>query len=106
MPSMHGRRATGFCRECGERVDRHPRDQVGVMLASGVRGGRGRVPPDVGYVTIVGGANLDITGAPFAALIDRDSNPGLVTAAPGGVGRNIAENLARLGVPVKLLTAV
>ena len=76
------------------------------MLVSGVRGGRGRVSPEPGYVTVVGGANLDISGAPFAALIDGDSNPGLVTAAPGGVGRNIAENLARLGVPVKLLTAV
>ncbi len=76
------------------------------MLASGVPGGRGRVCHDEGYVTVVGGANLDISGAPFKELIQRDSNPGLVTSSPGGVGRNIAENLARLGVPVKLLTVV
>ena len=76
------------------------------MLASGVGGGRGRVPHDEGYVTVVGGANLDISGAPFKELIQRDSNPGLVTSSPGGVGRNIAENLSRLGVRVKLLTVV
>lgn len=66
----------------------------------------GQVPDDAGYVTVVGGANIDISGAPFQALKQRDSNPGLVTASAGGVGRNIAENLARLGVPAKLLTVV
>lgn len=65
---------------------------------------RGHVLDDAGYVTVVGGATIDISGAPFKALKQRDSNPGLVTSSAGGVGRNIAENLARLGVPVKLLT--
>jgi len=77
-----------------------------VMVTSGMGGERGRVLHDTGYVTVVGGANLDISGAPFKELIQRDSNPGLVTISPGGVGRNIAENLARLGVRVKLLTVV
>lgn len=90
MPSMHGGRATGFCRGCGEGVARYLRDGEGVMLASGVGGGRRRVSPDEGYVTVVGGANLDISGAPFKELIQRDSNPGLVTSSPGGVGRNIS----------------
>lgn len=71
-----------------------------------VRERRGKVPDAAGYVTVVGGANIDISGAPFRALKQRDSNPGLVTSSAGGVGRNIAENLARLGVPVKLLTVV
>ncbi len=67
---------------------------------------KGQVLADAGYVTVVGGANLDISGAPFKALKQKDSIPGLVTSSAGGVGRNIAENLARLGVPVKLLTVV
>jgi len=67
---------------------------------------KGQVLDDAGYVTVVGGANMDISGAPFRALKQRDSNPGLVTSSAGGVGRNIAENLARLGVAVKLLTVV
>ena len=71
-----------------------------------MRDRKGQVLEDAGYVTVVGGANIDISGAPFKTLKQRDSNPGLVTASAGGVGRNIAENLARLGVPVKLLTVV
>ena len=67
---------------------------------------KGQAPDDAGYVTVVGGANIDISGAPFKTLKQRDSNPGLVTSSAGGVGRNIAENQARLGLAVKLLTVV
>jgi pseudouridine kinase len=34
------------------------------------------------------------------------SNPGSLATSPGGVGRNIAENLARLGTPTALVAAV
>ncbi|MDI9369363.1 MAG: kinase [Synergistaceae bacterium] len=57
-------------------------------------------------VVVVGAANLDILGFTDAVLVARDSNPGRVENRPGGVGRNIAENLARLGVPVSLVTAL
>lgn len=56
-------------------------------------------------ITVVGGANLDIAGIPTGGYIPRDSNPGHVRTSPGGVGRNIAENLARLGAEVRLVTA-
>jgi len=71
-----------------------------------MREGKSRALQNAGYVTVVGGANVDISGAPFQPLKPRDSNPGRVTSSAGGVGRNIAENLARLGVRVKLLTVV
>lgn len=51
----------------------------------------------------MGGANTDIQGKPKAAFIPGDSNPGLVARSFGGVGRNIAENLARLGMDVELI---
>ena len=57
-------------------------------------------------MVIVGGANMDIHGAPNAALRQHDSNPGTVQSSPGGVARNIAENLARLGVDCRLIAAV
>jgi len=57
-------------------------------------------------VVVVGGANTDIVGHSFGALIERDSNPGYVRLSAGGVGRNIAENLARLGASVELITAL
>ena len=55
-------------------------------------------------VYVIGGVNIDISGTPDAELRSGDSNPGLVTVSPGGVGRNIAENLCRLGRKVSLIT--
>ena len=58
------------------------------------------------YVVVVGGANIDIGGTPLKPLIPADSNPGSISINYGGVGRNIAHNLAKLGVPVKLISAI
>ena len=47
---------------------------------------------------VVGAANIDIGGFPQGRIALQDSNPGRVILSAGGVGRNIACNLARLGV--------
>lgn len=57
-------------------------------------------------VTVVGGANTDICGRPSHALVRHDSAPGHVSVTHGGVGRNIACDLARLGVRTRLVTAL
>ena len=57
-------------------------------------------------IAVVGGANMDIGGFPERALVPGDSNPGRVRFSVGGVGRNIAENMARLGLEVELITAL
>ncbi len=57
-------------------------------------------------IAVVGGANMDIYAHASAALRAGDSTPGRVQCAPGGVGRNIAENLVRLGHTVQLFSAV
>ena len=59
-----------------------------------------------GKIAVVGGANMDIGGFPSAALVPGDSNPGQVRMSVGGVGRNIAENAARMGLEVELITAL
>lgn len=46
---------------------------------------------------VIGGANLDIVASTDAPLVLSDSNPGRVRCAAGGVGRNVAHNLGRLG---------
>jgi pseudouridine kinase len=61
--------------------------------------------PRTALVVVVGGANTDVVGVPSAALLLRDSNPGTIRTSAGGVGRNVAENLARLGATVELVTA-
>ncbi len=58
------------------------------------------------YVLAVGGANMDIFGSAHNEWVMGDSNPGHIRCAPGGVARNVAENLARLGDTTHLLCAV
>ena len=64
-------------------------------------------PGAPGYVAVVGGMNVDFHVHPLSgSYIRGSSNPSRIEISPGGVARNIAENLARLGVPVHLLGAV
>jgi len=57
-------------------------------------------------VTVIGGANMDINGFSREPLNMADSNPGRVEYCPGGVGRNIAENLHRLGAEVRFISVI
>lgn len=57
-------------------------------------------------VFLIGGAAYDVQGHPNTDLIPRDSNPGRISVGFGGVARNIAENLGRLGAAPVLITAV
>ena len=57
-------------------------------------------------VLVIGAANLDIKGHMFGEPIAGSSTSAAIKSGVGGVARNIAENLVRLGVPVTLLTAV
>ena len=59
-----------------------------------------------GQVVVAGGLNTDILSRPHAALRLGTSNPAHTTFAAGGVGRNLAQNLAQLGVQVALLGVV
>lgn len=63
--------------------------------------GRGERP-----VLVIGAAGLDLKGYAAGALRLGATNPGQVRRSVGGVARNIAENLARLGQPVFLISAV
>ena len=68
--------------------------------------GRAYVLPEEKTVICIGGANVD-----RKFLMDRPaqmgtSNPASVSGSVGGVARNVAENLGRLGHAVKLLSIV
>ena len=62
--------------------------------------------PPVAPVLAIGAANMDIAASTPHGLTAGDSTPGTIRHAPGGVARNVAENLARLGHAVHLLCAV
>ena len=60
----------------------------------------------MGKVYIIGGMAMDVEGRSYEKLVRGDSNPGVVHTSHGGVGRNIAENLAHLGVEVGLVSVI
>ena len=55
---------------------------------------------------IIGGSNIDYIGHLNHQMILKDSNVGTLAMSFGGVGRNITENLARLGLPITFATAI
>ena len=61
----------------------------------------------VSRITVIGGANIDISAKYSSAVAAAgDSNQGQISTSAGGVARNIAENLARLGSAVQLITGL
>jgi pseudouridine kinase len=76
------------------------------LMRKGAVVGRGYILSETPAVVVVGGSNLDVKARATAPILPRTSNPGQGSMAAGGVGRNIAENLARLGTRTVLLTSV
>lgn len=57
-------------------------------------------------IVCVGGANIDIRAKAAGQLAAHASNLGSVTVKHGGVARNVAEGVARLGLPSALVSAI
>lgn len=55
-------------------------------------------------IKVIGGINVDIEGTPYEELQYQDSNPGSISINFGGVGRNVVENIARLGGDVGMIS--
>jgi pseudouridine kinase len=68
--------------------------------------GERMVTEDSPRVVVLGAASVDIKGKATEALLTATSNPGEIHTSVGGVARNVAENLGRLGVETILLSAV
>ena len=76
------------------------------LTRKGVVLGRGYVLSEGPSVVVVGGANMDVKARSSRTAVVATSNPGIASMAAGGVGRNIAENLARLGTRTHLVAAI
>lgn len=55
---------------------------------------------------VIGGANVDVVAISVGTLQPRVSAPGRIRISAGGAGRNVAENLARLGIATRLITTI
>lgn len=62
--------------------------------------------PSAAPIVCIGGLNIDRKLKLLARALPGSSNPCESHETPGGVVRNVAENLARLGLPVSLVAAV
>jgi len=58
------------------------------------------------HLLVIGAASIDTKGRASQPIQAGTSTPGAIRVSVGGVGRNIAENLARLGERAVLLSAV
>ena len=76
------------------------------LMKKGYIMGKGYIVSEEKKVTVIGGSNIDLQGFPNESLKLYDSNPGKIETSLGGVGRNISENLAKLDIPVRLISAV
>lgn len=62
--------------------------------------------PSSSHILLLGAACLDVVGRLESDLEPGTSNPARIRTSYGGVARNVAENLARLGQPVQLISVV
>lgn len=62
--------------------------------------------PSSRYILGIGAANIDMMGRSALPLVMEDSNPGIIGTSVGGVTHNVCANAARLGLNVKLITAL
>ncbi len=67
--------------------------------------GRAYILPEKDSIVVVGGANVD-RKFHVQEVSYGTSNPATISISVGGVARNVAENLGRLGNPVKLITVM
>lgn len=76
------------------------------LIKKGFIKGKGYIINEAPFIIVLGGANIDIVGFTDVPLVLKDSNQGFLKISMGGVGRNIAENLVRLGLNIKLITVI
>ena len=74
------------------------------IMKKGIILGKGYIINEEPYILVIGGTNVDIQGFSAGNLRAHDSNPGYVGISYGGVGKNIAENIAMLDINTKFIT--
>lgn len=76
------------------------------LIKKGYIKGKGYILSNHSYVVTVGSTNMDVCGYAKSKLVYEDSNPGIIKCTPGGVGRNIAQNIALLGYESHLISVI
>jgi pseudouridine kinase len=77
---------------------------ISTLAKKGEIVGRAYILREDSRITCIGGANVDRKSQTLQPIQYGTSNPAVVTQSCGGVGRNVAENLGRLGCSTSLIT--
>ncbi|CAN0889131.1 Pseudouridine kinase [Linum grandiflorum] len=89
-----------LCPPPGEQLSRHVLHQAGVSSGEEIYEPVGR------EAVVIGGMVLDIHAIPSVSPRPRTTTPGKVKYLLGGVGRNIAECMTKLGTRPYMISAV
>ena len=81
-------------------------NMISTLIKRGEIIGRAYVLPEKNQIIAIGGANVDRKFSIHGDVQLGTSNPAKVSESVGGVARNIAENLGRLGNRVSLMTTL
>lgn len=79
---------------------------VSNLMKKGIILGKSYILKETPYVMTIGGTNIDIQGKASKDVVRYDSNPGEISFSVGGVGKNIAENISKLGIESRFITAL
>jgi pseudouridine kinase len=79
---------------------------ISQLVRKGKIVGRAYVLPREAQITCIGAANVDRKAQSMLPVQYHESNPAEIVHSSGGVARNIAENLSRLGCTASLITIV
>lgn len=82
------------------------RESLATLEDRGFVTGRGFLVGAPRPIVVIGGAVMDSKMQTHGPALLRTSNPGRAAWTPGGVGRNVAETLARLGGLVELVATI
>ncbi|WP_085522730.1 carbohydrate kinase [Tuberibacillus sp. Marseille-P3662] len=79
---------------------------ISTLTKKGEIVGRAYIVKEEAKITCIGGANIDRKSQTLKPVQYGTSNPATVRQSSGGISRNVAENLGRLGCHVSLMTLI
>ncbi|ASN06466.1 carbohydrate kinase [Virgibacillus necropolis] len=79
---------------------------ISTLIKKGEIIGRAYIVREDSTITCIGGANIDRKSQTMKPIQYSTSNPAAVRQSCGGISRNVAENLGRLGCQVSLITLI
>ncbi|MBE9915557.1 winged helix-turn-helix transcriptional regulator [Paenibacillus donghaensis] len=79
---------------------------ISALMKKGEIIGRAYIVREESRITCIGGANIDRKSQTLQPIQYGTSNPATIKQSTGGISRNVAENLGRLGCRVSLITLI